>query len=95
VRIRYALRLVAVLGCVLGSVALAADVIFGPQTFNGTGRPLLLTRAFTIAATLATYTLRVTNHGVALEFVLLNGRIVVGPADLHASGATPAPKMRA
>jgi hypothetical protein len=66
----------------LAVLAVAGDTtVFGPRTYNGTGRPVLSRQAFTVAHGGSGYTLRVTNHGVFTALILANGRIVVRPVD--------------
>src|SRR5207247_9206870 len=54
----------------------ADTTVFGPQSFNGTDRPVLSPQTFSVAAGGDGYTLRVTNRGVIGALIVLNGRIV-------------------
>jgi len=68
----------------LASVCISADTVaFGPQTFSGTGRPVVSRPTFNVALGGNGYTLRVTNRGVLAVFIVLNGRVVIRPSDLR------------
>src|SRR5436190_1981313 len=71
-------------------------VVFRPQTFTrGTGAPVPVRRTFSVVQLGATYTLRITNHGVTSGVISLNGRTVVGPQDFTGSETSAAKIERA
>lgn len=70
-----------VVALLLAGVALIAAIVFGPQTYNGTGRPVLSRHSFTVPTGGSGYILRVRNNRVWAAMVILNGRIVLRPAD--------------
>src|SRR5262249_31230503 len=59
----------------------ADTIVFGPQTYSGTGRPVLSIKTFNVTAGGSGYTLRVTNHGVFAALGVLNGRLILWPGD--------------
>ena len=75
--------LIVALFALLSATASATDsVVSGPQTYNGTGRPALSIKSFSVPQGGSGYTLRVTNHGVFAAVIVLNGRLVLWPPDL-------------
>lgn len=81
---RTSTRAWALLLALLACVAVQADTfIFGPQTFSGTGRAVVVRPSFTVATGGSGYTLRVQNQGVLAAFVVLNGRVVLRPSNFY------------
>src|SRR5262245_5994474 len=64
---------------ILGSGAEIA--VFGPQSYSGTGQPVVSRRTFSVAAGGSGYVVRVRNDGVNAALVVLNGRVVLCPSD--------------
>jgi RHS repeat-associated protein len=76
------LAAVATVTVLLSLLAIGAETaVFGPQTYEGTGRPVLSRGSFTVQAGGSGNTLRVRNNGVYAALVVLNGRIVLRPSD--------------
>ena len=61
----------------------AEALVFGPETYTGTGRPVRRTSTFNVQTGGSGYILRVTNNGVRFGLVVLNGRIVLRPSDFN------------
>src|SRR4051812_27759997 len=67
----------------------AETTVFGPQSYNGTGQPVLSRRSFAVATGGSGHLLRVRNSGVLAALVVLNGRIVLCPSDFSDPPGVP------
>lgn len=75
----------ALLACA-GSAVGGEVVVFGSEVYRGTGLPHTVTNTFRTEVASDDFLLRVTNHGVTSAAIAIDGRVVVGPADIKRGG---------